>query len=158
MAKVIPQFFCYWCKRELEIGEEIQSDEVLIGKEGKDKLDSIEKSDNIIEEIDRINKNLVKFYHRITEFEIKLKYLYLKDLKGNKYGENFPPVRSDILLVDEEDRSYNLKVAGNNQVSGDIIDFITANNLKVGDVIYIEYNPNQEVKDGKHIVHMKLKK
>jgi hypothetical protein len=27
MAKIQPKFFCYWCKRELEIGEELQTDE-----------------------------------------------------------------------------------------------------------------------------------
>lgn len=27
MAKFTPQFFCYWCRRELEMGEELQADE-----------------------------------------------------------------------------------------------------------------------------------
>ncbi len=102
--------------------------------------------------------NLIKFDHVLTDFEIKLKYLNLKDINGKEYGKLFPPIKSQLVIVDNEGRKFSMTKAGVNQISGNFLSLINANNLKVGDVITIEYDRDNISKNGNYIINIKAKK
>ncbi len=94
----------------------------------------------------------------ITDFEIKLKYINLKDTDGKEYGKLFPPIKSQLVIIDDAGRKYSMTKAGVNQISGNLLSLINANNLKAGDVITIVYNRESKSKTGSYIIHMKNKK
>jgi hypothetical protein len=48
--------------------------------------------------------------------------------------------------------------AGVNQISGNLISIINANNLKVGDIVTIEYDRESKSSSGNYVIHMKIKK
>jgi len=111
-----------------------------------------------IEEKKAINPNLVSFDHNITDFEVKLRYLNLKDTMGKEYGRFFPPIRSRFVIMDEEGREFSVIRAGNNQISGDVIRFLSSNDLKPGDLVSVEYDRDERSNQGLHIIRFKIKK
>jgi hypothetical protein len=120
---------------------------------------NVEKTEKIKEKTEKkVNPNLVSFDHEITDFEVKLHYLNLRDLTGKEYGRYFPPIRSNLVVIDDEKRKFSAIRAGNNQISGDIIQIINANNLKPGNIIKIEYDNEERSDQGKAIIHLKIKK
>jgi len=125
-------------------------------KQIKTTVDKKEKNKETAEKT--INPNLVSFDHEITDFEVKLHYLNLRDINGKEYGRYFPPIRSNILVVDDKERKFSVIRAGNNQISGDIIQIINANNLKPGDIVKIEYDNEEKSDRGKSIIRLKIKK
>ena len=106
----------------------------------------------------KIDPNLIKFDHMITDFEIKLKYINLKDTDGKEYGKLFPPIKSQLVIIDDLGRKYSMTKAGVNQISGNLLSLINANNLKAGDVITIIYNRDSNLSYGDYLIHMKIKK
>ena len=106
----------------------------------------------------KINVNLIKFDHVLADFEIKLKYLNLKDVEGKEYGKLFPPIKSRFLIVDSEGRKYSMIKAGYNQISGDLLSLINENHLKVGDILTIEYDRESRPINGYHVINLKVKK
>ena len=111
-----------------------------------------------LEEKETINPNLVSFDHNITEFEVKLRYLNLKDTMGKEYGRFFPAIRSRIVIIDDEGREFAVIRAGNNQISGDVIRFLSANDLKPGDKVSVEYDREERSKTGLPVIHFKIRK
>ena len=101
---------------------------------------------------------MLSFDHELTEIEVKLKYLNLKDLAGKQYGSLFPPVRSQILVFDDEDRKYNMVKAGINQITGDFYFLISKNEYKPGDILTIEYDREESTDEYRDILHIRLKK
>ena len=120
---------------------------------------TVDKKEIIKEKTEKtINPNLVSFDHEITDFEVKLHYLNLRDTTGKEYGRYFPPIRSNLVVVDDEARKFSVIRAGNNQISGDIIQIISANNLKPGNIVKIEYDNEERSDQGKSVIHLKIKK
>ena len=115
------------------------------------------KQEQQITKPDETNAHLIRFDHKLAEFEFKLKYLNLKDTSGKEFGRFFPPVRSQLVILDDEGRKFLMIKAGINQISGNLSAFINANHLKPGDIISIEYDREEKSEDGKHILHVKLK-
>jgi hypothetical protein len=116
-----------------------------------------EKTETYINSDEKVNTNLVSFDHKLTDFEIKLKYLNLKDTDGREYGKLFPPIKSKIVIVDDEGRKYQMTKAGVNQLSGNLLSLIKSNDFKVGDVISIEYDRESKSENGRYIVRIKNK-
>lgn len=102
--------------------------------------------------------NFIIFDHELTEFEYKLRYLNLKDITGKEYGRLFPPIKSKLIILDEEGRKYSIIRAGNNQLSGDLYLFFNKNNVKPGVIFSIEYDREEYSEEGKHIIHLIIKK
>lgn len=123
----------------------------------KDKNKEKQRKEKDIKESKKINPNLISFDHELTDFEYKLHYINLKDLTGSEYGRFFPPVRSNLVILDENGRKFLAIRAGNNQISGDILQFLNANDLKPGDKIYFEYDREEKSDEGKTIIHLKKK-
>jgi len=134
-------------------GNKIRIDEEV----SKDKNKESRKNEKDVTETKKINPNLVSFDHELTDFEYKLHYLNLKDLTGSEYGRLFPPVRSKLVVIDEEGRKFSAIRAGNNQISGDILQFLNTNGLKPGDKISFEYDREEKSDEGKAILHLKKK-
>ena len=133
-------------------GLKVQTDDDK--KEEKIKKTKKEKDDK---KVKNTNPNLISFDHELTDFECKLRYLNLKDLTGSEYGRFFPPIRSNLVIIDEDGRKFSAIRAGNNQISGDIIQFLNANDLKPGDKIYFEYDREERSDDGRAVLHLKKK-
>ena len=123
----------------------------------KDKNKEKQKKEKDIKEAKKTNPNLLSFDHELTEFEYKLRYINLKDLTGSEYGRFFPPVRSKLVIMDEEGRKFSAIRAGNNQISGDILQFLNTNELKPGDKITFEYDREEKSDEGKTILRLKKK-
>jgi len=102
--------------------------------------------------------SIVSFEHIITDFELKLRYLNLKDTSDAEYGYLFPPIKSKFIVIDDEEREYSVTRAGRNQISGDLYKFFNENNLKPGDTIIIEYDREGLSNQGKRVIHIKAKK
>ena len=117
------------------------------------------KSKNVKKDIKKSNKktNLVNFDHKLTDFEYKLKYLNLKDLDGSEFGRYFPPIRNKLVIIDSKDREFLVIRAGNNQITGDLLSFFKKNDLKPGNVLEIEYDPDMRSEKGLPIVKLKKK-
>ena len=113
---------------------------------------------NEIKTDEKINVNLIIFDHILADFEIKLKYLNLKDVEGREYGNLFPPIKSRFIIIDSEGRKYSMVKAGYNQISGDLLSLINENKLKVGDILTIEYDRESRPINGYHIINLKVKK
>ena len=107
---------------------------------------------------EKISATMISFNHELTEFEIKFKYLNLKDVNGRMLGRSFPPIRSRLVILDNEGRKFLMNKVGNNQISGDLITLIRANEFKPGDILTIGYDPEEEHMDGRFIIHIKSKK
>jgi hypothetical protein len=129
-----------------------------IKEEKKVKTVDIKKEVEIEEEKEKINPNMLIFEHQITDFEVKLRYLNLKDTSGKEFGRFFPPIRSKLIIMDEEGREFAVIRAGNNQISGDIVRFLKTNELKPGDIVSVEYDRDETSDQGNHIIHFKIKK
>ena len=123
----------------------------------KDKNKGKEKKAKKLKDVKKTNPNLLSFDHELTDFECKLRYINLKDLTGSEYGRFFPPVRSNLVIIDDECRKFSAIRAGNNQISGDILQFLNANGLKPGDKISFEYDREEKSDEGKAVVHLKKK-
>ena len=85
-------------------------------------------------------------------------HLNLKDIGGTGYGGYFPPIKSKLVIIDEEGREFPVIKVGNNQISGDLFSFFKANQLEPGDVISVEYDREELSEDRRHILHLKSKK
>ncbi len=133
-------------------GLKVQTDD-----DKKDKNKKTKKKEKKLKDVKKTNPNLVSFDHELTDFEYKLRYLNLKDLTGSEYGRFFPPIRSNLVIIDEEGRKFSAIRAGNNQISGDVLQFLNANDLKPGDKIYFEYDKEEKSDEGKAVVHLKKK-
>lgn len=118
----------------------------------------VEDEEDIVSISDEKSSSIVSFEHIITDFELKLRYLNLKDTSDAEYGYLFPPIKSRFIVVDDEDREFSVVRAGRNQISGDLYKFFHENNIKPGDVIMIEYDREGFSKDGKRLIHIKAKK
>lgn len=129
-----------------------------VDNENIDENTDIEKTEIDINSDEEVNTNLVSFDHILTDFEIKLKYLNLKDTDGREYGKLFPPIKSKIVIVDDDGRKYQMTKAGVNQLSGNLLSLINSNEYKVGDVISIEYDRESKSENGRYIVRIKNKK
>jgi len=125
-------------------------------KEKKIKKEKPEKENIDLKESDK-NLNIINFNHRLTDFEFKLKYLNLKDLEGSEYGRYFPPIRNKLVIIDSEDRKFNVIRAGNNQITGDLLSFFKQNDLKPGTLIEVEYDPDVRSEEGLNIIRIKIK-
>ena len=129
-----------------------------VDNENIDENTDMEKTETDINSDEEVNTNLVSFDHILTDFEIKLKYLNLKDTDGREYGKLFPPIKSKIVIVDDDGRKYQMTKAGVNQLSGNLLSLINSNEYKVGDVISIEYDRESKSENGRYIVRIKNKK
>ncbi len=78
-------------------------------------------------------------------------------MTGSEYGRFFPPVRSKLVIIDENGRKFSAIRAGNNQISGDILQFLNTNGLKPGDKISFEYDREEKSSEGKAIIRLKKK-
>jgi len=107
---------------------------------------------------EKISATMISFDHELTDFEIKFKYLNLKDVNGRIFGRSFPPIRSRLVILDEEGRKFLMNKVGINQISGDLLSFIKANELKSGDIISIAYDHEETPMDGRYIIHIKSKR
>lgn len=134
-----------------------EGNKIRIDDEKKDKIRDTRKKEKDIKEAEKTNPNLLSFDHELTEFEYKLRYLNLKDLTGSEYGRFFPPVRSKLVIMDKEGRKFSAIRAGNNQISGDILQFLNTNELKPGDKITFEYDREEKSDEGKTILRLKKK-
>jgi len=99
----------------------------------------------------------ITFDHEITDFELRLKYLNLRDFTGKEFGTYLPPINSQLVIIDEKGNEYSITRVGRNQISGDLASFFNENNLKQGDVLSIEYNKDETSSDGRHVIHIKFK-
>ncbi len=128
---------------------------VIDEKDKKEKKDKKSNNENIskLEE----KTNLITFDHKLTNFEYKLKYLNLRDLDGSDYGRYFPPIRNEIIIVDEKERKFTAVRAGNNQITGDLLNFFKKNGIEPGDVFKFEYDPDERNEDGLHLLRLKKK-
>ena len=61
------------------------------------------------------------------------------------------------MIIDEEGRKFSAIRAGNNQISGDILQFLNANDLKPGDKILFEYDREERSDERKTVLHLKKK-
>jgi len=107
---------------------------------------------------DEKDTDLILFEHRITDMEVKLKYLNLRDIDNKEYGRSFPSTNSELLIIDGDGRHFSAFKAGYNQVSGDLFSFFKVNGLRSGDVISVEYDRSEIADDGSHVMHIKTKK
>ena len=115
-----------------------------------------EKKENITVSEEK-STSMVSFDHILTEFELKLRYLNLKDAGDAEFGHLFPPIKSKFIVIDDEGREYSVVRAGRNQISGDLYRLFNVNDFKSGDMFAIEYD-REETKDGKYVIHIKSKK
>ena len=127
------------------------------GKQEETSSNSEDTEKEKIEVQEKTKPGLISFDHEVTDFEIKLKYLNLKDTSGGEYGRFFPPIRSKLVIIDEEGREFIVNKAGNNQISGNLMSLIRTNGLKPGDIIRIEYDRDERSSDGRYIIRIKLK-
>ena len=134
-----------------------EGNRIKIDDEKKDRIKDTQKKEKEIKEPKKTNPNLLSFDHELTDFEYKLHYLNLKDLTGSEYGRFFPPVRSKLVVMDKEGRKFSAIRAGNNQISGDILQFLNTNGLKPGDKISFEYDREEKSDEGKAILRLKKK-
>ncbi len=140
-------------KKRIFYGLRIKSD----GKNKEEFKEEKEKKQKI-KTIGSKKGNYIIFDHELTEFEYKLRYLNLKDITGKEYGRLFPPIKSKLIIVDNDGRKYSIIRAGNNQISGDLYLFFNQNNIKPGDIFSIEYDREEYSEEGKHIIHFIIKK
>jgi len=127
-------------------------------KENKDKEVKKPKEKVKVESSKATNPNLISFNHELTEFEYKLRYVNLKDMDGQEYGRFFPPIRSKLVIINEEGRKFSIVRAGNNQISGDVLAFFNSEGLKPGNVFSIEYDREERSDDGLPVIRLKIKK
>ena len=122
------------------------------------KKDSEEKqSTNETLEVKKTNKNLLSFDHEITDFEYKLRYLNLRDLEGNEFGSVFPPLKSNLIILDDDGARFIIIKAGANQISGDLLAYYKKINIKPGDIVTVEYDRDETV-EGRRVIRIKSKK
>lgn len=140
-------------KNRMFFGLRIKSDE-----KNKEKFEEKKENKQKIKTIESKKTNSIIFDHELTEFEYKLRYLNLKDITGKEYGRLFPPIKSKLIILDNEGRKYSIIRAGNNQISGDLYLFFNQNNIKPGDIFSVEYDREEYSEEGKHIIHLIIKK
>ena len=128
--------------------------------EEKNDLPEIKETDETEDAKEEDKKSGVSliFEHELTEFEFKLRYLNLKDVAGKEYGRLFPPIRSQLVIIDAEGRKFSATRVGNNQISGDLFSFFNVNKFKPGDLISFEYDREERSEDGDSVIHIKPKK
>jgi hypothetical protein len=147
-------------KREKEIAlieKEITPPPLTKNQELEKLLASFDQTENYTESIEEKTTDLISFEHMITDLEFKLRYLNLKDVFDNEYGESFPNLNSSILIVDGAGRHFFAFKEDFNRISGDLLSFFKANDLKPGEVIFIDYDCSEISDKGSHVVHIKTK-
>lgn len=131
----------------------------IIHEESEGQKDIIVEDDAEVDTIsDEKSSSVVSFEHIITDFELKLRYINLKDTSDAEFGYLFPPIKSKFIAIDDEEREFSVIRAGRNQISGDLYKFFNENGLKPGDTIVIEYDRDSLPKEGKRVIHIKTKK
>jgi len=131
----------------------------IIHEESEGQQEVVVEDDEEVDTIsDETSSSILSFEHIITDFELKLKYLNLKDTSDAEFGYLFPPIKSKFIVIDDEEREFSVIRAGRNQISGDLYQFFNENGLKPGDTIVIEYDRESFPKDGKRVIYIKIKK
>jgi len=123
-------------------------------KNNKVKIEKTDKKDDIETSDEKTTKGIT-FEHVLTEFEIKLRYLNLKDTQNVEYGQYFPPIRSNLIIIDNQGREFLTIRAGRNQISGEIYRLFKVNEYKPGIKITIQYDREEISDTGKHVIHIK---
>jgi len=91
---------------------------------------------------------MVGFTRTVTSAEERTYYLNLTDNEGNKYGTQFPPDRTPLIIV-TGGRHYRASKRGINQIWGALRIWYVQEKVSAGDTIRISYDPSAERIEGR---------
>lgn len=91
---------------------------------------------------------MIEFDRTIGKGEASNYYLNLTDNEGNRYGNKFPPDRTQLWII-TDGRRYKASKRGENQIWGVLRSWYDGENVRVGDTIHVRYDPTTVAIDGR---------
>ena len=99
---------------------------------------------------------MTEFFKTISPAEVKTTYLNLTDNNKVTYGQEFPPAKTELCIVDEFGGEFSATKHGSNQLWSNIRQWFTAKNIQAGTFIKITYDQTEPKRNNKPVVHIEI--
>lgn len=100
---------------------------------------------------------MIEFYRTLSKAEVDSRYLNLKDDSGKRYGFDFPPHTTKLIIVDNQERKFNATKHHEHQIWGNLRKWYEFNSITAGTRILIKFNPDEKI-NGNHVVRLLIEK
>lgn len=100
---------------------------------------------------------MIEFTKAISKAEVDSRYLNLKDDFGNRYGVQFPPHGTKLIVVDDQGRKFNATKHHEHQIWGNLRTWYESNKITPGTRIVIKFDSEEKI-NGNHVVRILIEK